>query len=668
MKLNLKINSLFLAFFLLFVINSKAQDTFHDSCGTKITDESLLYVSGYKTQIKHYENEFANLITKTRKANPNKSAPIALNSIPVKAHIIRPTNGNGGLNTQDLDAAIADLNTLYADAFMSFFLCDGINYIDNDDYYYHFKKSEENNLTNAHYVPGVINIYFTNYVEVSEGNSLCGYSNTFGVSKDVIVMKNKCATNGTSFAHEVGHFFSLLHTHGPDNNKLTTELVNGYNCDTNGDSICDTPADPGLSPQNISSDCTYKGHLTDANGDIYAPDVQNIMSYSRATCKSHFSPQQLARIYAFYKSARSYLACPSQHVNFIADAYQECGNSLTVNFKDLSTGATTWEWDVNGDSIIDYTIQNPTHTYTTGIYDVTLTVKTNSNTISKTFSQIIKVGTQEDTTLNEDFDSFDFASANGWSAIDVSGNGFNWLVNSGETVSKGTGPSADSKINTQNANSYIYTEASGSNIGDIADYVSPCINVNASSAQLEFYYHMYGAQIGELHIDIETKDNYFYDVTPALIGQQQNNQNNNFIAQTVDLSSYFDETINIHFRAIRGSGWLGDIAIGAISISENTTSTIIQPEDLKTNTSHNDKKNKLKLFPNPVTNGLVNVMTTNYSQESYYTISNLVGQVFLRGGLTSSAQQIDVSILPPGSYALTLYKDDRTESITRFIK
>ena len=28
--------------------------------------------------------------------------------------------------------------------------------------------------------------------------------------------------------------------------KKTTELVDGSNCDTDGDGICDTPADPGL--------------------------------------------------------------------------------------------------------------------------------------------------------------------------------------------------------------------------------------------------------------------------------------------------------------------------------------------------------------------------------------------------------------------------------------
>ena len=49
---------------------------------------------------------------------------------------------------------------------------------------------------------------------------------------------------------------------------------------------------------------------------------------------------------------------------------------LTVQFTDLSTGATEWQWDFNNDTIIDSTEQNPTYTYTQpGTYTVTLTVK-----------------------------------------------------------------------------------------------------------------------------------------------------------------------------------------------------------------------------------------------------------------------------------------------------
>ncbi|TGC10941.1 S-layer protein domain-containing protein [Methanolobus halotolerans] len=44
---------------------------------------------------------------------------------------------------------------------------------------------------------------------------------------------------------------------------------------------------------------------------------------------------------------------------------------LTVQFTDGSTNATSWEWDVNNDGTVDYTIQNPVHTYSsTGSFTV----------------------------------------------------------------------------------------------------------------------------------------------------------------------------------------------------------------------------------------------------------------------------------------------------------
>lgn len=57
------------------------------------------------------------------------------------------------------------------------------------------------------------------------------------------------------------------------------------------------------------------------------------------------------------------------------------GNSpLAVQFTDSSyssdpSGVTSWAWDVNGDSVVDYTVQNPLHTYNScGVYTVSLTV------------------------------------------------------------------------------------------------------------------------------------------------------------------------------------------------------------------------------------------------------------------------------------------------------
>ena len=368
--------------FICFSFTSQAQDGF---CGTQTTQEDLKRINDLMPQLKFYEQQYYDLI--------NNKSSTAITSIPIKAHIIRTTAGSGGLSEADLNAAMANLNNYYANALMEFFICDGINYID-DTNFYNYETNDEGALRAAHQVEGLANIYFTeNVTSSTSGGSLCGYAYYPG-GPDVILMANNCTTNGSTLIHEVGHFFSLIHTHGPSNSNLTTELVDGSNCDTDGDLMCDTPADPQLSYSNVTNSCNYIGSEVDANGMAFTPDPTNIMSYSRKECRTYFSTEQYARIYSAFQTSRNYFECPSFNVDFAADFTRDCGNSLVVNFVDSSVGATSWQWDVDGDDVIDYTTQNPSHTFSSGAYDVALTISNGSETITKVLSNLIDFETQ----------------------------------------------------------------------------------------------------------------------------------------------------------------------------------------------------------------------------------------------------------------------------------
>lgn len=614
------------------------------SCGTVTSPESIEYINSIKPQIEKFEKEFKTLSSLTRKGST------IMNFIPIKAHVIRKSNGTGGLNENDLNNAIANINVLYTKAYIEFFLCDDINYINNDAYY-NFKRADEVTLTEENNVTGLINIYFTNYIEDSIENNVldigvCGYTRTENRA-DVIFMNNECAMNGSSLAHELGHFFSLIHTHGLDNNNLTTELVNGDNCDTDGDGICDTSADPQLTLNNVNGDCVYVGTATDANGDAFHPDTNNIMSYARKSCRTEFSPQQLARIFAFYKTSKNYLACSSFSVDFTTDINQTCDESLTVNFTNNSIDATSWEWDVDGDNIIDYTTQNPTHTYNQGIYDVTLIISNKSKTISKTFYNYIKVGTIETVLLNEDFEDIEIVGDKGWTTLNTSSNDYNWFINKGETPSDNTGPLLTNNI----VNSYIYAEASGGQQGDVAEFISPCINVEYENTEIEFAYHMFGRNVGELHIDIKTKDGYINDVIPPLKGSQQQNQSDDFLIKNVNLSTYTNQTINIRFRAIRGISWDGDIAIDNVFIKTISTPISDAP---------------VKVYPNPILGDIIYVKNNNFENPlTNFEISNLKGQVLNSGSLNN--QSINVSNLNSGMYLLTL-SNSKSKIVKKIIR
>jgi hypothetical protein len=621
-----------------------SQETTEPLCGTITQNQNVEYLKQIKPQIEKFEKEFYQLRSQeSRRAN-------FISSIPIKAHIIRASDGSGGLSETDLNNAIANLNSFYANAYLEFFLCEGINYIDEDNYY-DFDASEEAALTLANNVTNSINIYFTDYVENSSGNNVCGYAYYPG-GPDVIIMANNCATNGSTLPHEVGHFFSLLHTHGPSNSILTTELVDGSNCDTDGDLICDTPADPKLSLANVDESCNYTGLNTDANSDSFTPDTNNIMSYSRKACRTSFSTEQYARIYATYHTVRNNFECSSFNIDIAANVTEDCNTSLMVNFTDNSIGATSWEWDINSDGFIDYTSQNPSHLFTSGKYDVTLKISNGSQIITKTFESFINVGPKDTIPVNENFDSLEIGNTNDWESTDVNGNGFNWLVNSGETPSSNTGPIADNTTGT-NDGVYFYAEATGSNPGDEAYLLSPCFELNASNPILEFAYHMNGLNTGQLRLDIQTSSGIDLDVMPVIDGEQQSEQDDLFLIRQVNLSAYSGQIIQLRFRAVRGFNWDSDIAIDDIIIYQGTLSN--------TNLSSID----FKIYPNPNSSNILNIDAYGNSNSYHYQFLNLLGQKVMSGNLERN--QIDVSQLNSGTYFLML-TNGNNKIVKKFIR
>ncbi len=371
-------------FFALFLTYSNLLAQQIEECGTIMTPESERYLQELQPQIKQYEQEFYEL-------QGQRNSSTAVTSVPVKAHVLRTDAGTGGLTEAQVNAAFAIMNGYYANANLEFFLCEGINFIDNSTFY-DFTISEEADLRAAYNVDNVINIYFANEVTNSNNAGLCGYA-YFPGGPEVIMMNNNCALNGSTLSHEMGHFLGLSHTHGNSNSTLTDELVNGSNCETAGDFICDTPADPQLSGSTVTTACNYIGVEFDANGDLFQPNPLNIMSYSRKSCRTEFSTGQYARAFAVYQAARSSMACPSFSVDITSNFSPDCGSTLDVAFTDNSVGATSWEWDVDGDDVIDYTTQNPNHTYTSpGVYDVALTISNGSESLTKVYQEYIQVG------------------------------------------------------------------------------------------------------------------------------------------------------------------------------------------------------------------------------------------------------------------------------------
>ena len=317
----------------------------------------------------------------------------AITNVPAKIHIVTDANGATSITLDEILDEIDEANSFLANSFLEITVCDDVNYIANNTLYDF--DIDDQALLYANNQPDIMNLYFVESIAFGSGNA-CGYTYLPGNTSqyyDVIVMDNQCTNNpvSTTLIHEFGHHFNLIHTHGTSNEPGSTdELVNGSNCASAGDRVCDTPADPLINGSNVSSvNCLYTGNATDAVGQFYDPDTSNIMSYSPNTCTDFISDGQFARMYAGFHTYKTYYKCPSFNVDFEADINESCDDYMTVNFTDTSVGATAWEWDVDGDDIVDYTDQNPTHVYTPGVYDVTLKISSGSESITKVFSQFI---------------------------------------------------------------------------------------------------------------------------------------------------------------------------------------------------------------------------------------------------------------------------------------
>ncbi len=144
----------------------------------------------------------------------------------------------------------------------------------------------------------------------------------------------------------------------------------------------------------------------------------------------------------------------------------------------------------------------------------------------------------------------------------VGGDDFDWLVYQGPTPTPNTGPSAG----VNNAGRYAYIETTGSlcNNGRRAFLESNCVRLRKfgnDSCHLSFHYHMFGAQISTLRLEVSSDGGF----TWMTLWQRTGNQGNQWHKAYVSLNAWPEGVVlKFRFVGIGGSGSLGDIAIDQI--------------------------------------------------------------------------------------------------------
>jgi parallel beta-helix repeat protein len=161
----------------------------------------------------------------------------------------------------------------------------------------------------------------------------------------------------------------------------------------------------------------------------------------------------------------------------------------------------------------------------------------------------------------EDFESFSTCSAsctatcplsNGWTNTGIR----DWITDVGGTSSFSTGPSADHTTGGSSGK-YLYCETSCSGTNDWA-LVSPSINLTGSNdIQFTFWYHMYGAAMGNGHVDVSTDGGTTWtnDIIPAWTDNQDVWQ-----LKVVSLGAYTG-TVKVRIRLDNWTTFTSDFAV-----------------------------------------------------------------------------------------------------------
>ena len=242
----------------------------------------------------------------------NRDLPCINKNYNLLAHVaVDSLNREPLQSMEDLDTMVMKLNEFFSPICVSFSLCE-YNVLEND---YSLGRvvtqpirSDQQllELKNRFSLRRRINIFFLDFITDAD----CGTSTFKGIltENDANLYIEKRCFDGLAgqVAHHLGHTFGLSNTFDAS----TIELVDGSNCATTGDLICDTPADPyaqswvsNATPEEIEliaqnlldttffgASCEFVYGIRDPNGQYYQPDMGNIMS--AYPCKCGFTQDQ----------------------------------------------------------------------------------------------------------------------------------------------------------------------------------------------------------------------------------------------------------------------------------------------------------------------------------------------------------------------------------------
>jgi len=214
-------------------------------------------------------------------------------SIPVYFHVIRDSNGLGGVTTTQINAQISELNKAFAGAGFSFTLA-SVDYTNNSTWYTCATSGCETKMKNALHkgTATALNFYTNNMGQGLLGWATFPWSYANSPNMDGVVVLQSSLPGGSTAnynegdtgTHEVGHWLGLYHT-----------FQGG--CTSPGDSVSDTPYEASG-----ASGCpTGRDTCSTAGVD----PITNFMDYSYDRCMYEFTAGQNTRANSMWNTYRA---------------------------------------------------------------------------------------------------------------------------------------------------------------------------------------------------------------------------------------------------------------------------------------------------------------------------------------------------------------------------
>lgn len=218
--------------------------------------------------------------------------------LKIYVHVVTKSDKTGGYSAEEVQQALAFLNEAFNTPHGIFFVWDcNIDIIDDDTHYFADKCT-------ATGYPAIFNVNpHQDGIDIYLFRNNYGQQSGCGLAADVPSSALYVAGNywdntfgelalSHILSHEMGHALGLFHTHHGTFVEGTVpqcaELINGSNCSSCGDYVCDTPADPNMNFNVNPNNCQW----LNGGQSPYTPNERNIMAYSHPSCMTSFTEKQ----------------------------------------------------------------------------------------------------------------------------------------------------------------------------------------------------------------------------------------------------------------------------------------------------------------------------------------------------------------------------------------